>query len=71
MSYLGVYDGHGGRQIVDYLEHALENTIAQELLQGDDSTWEEKLSRFVNNYQHRSVILIITLFSLCLNAELS
>ena len=31
MTYLGVYDGHGGREIVDFLEAHLSSNIAQEL----------------------------------------
>ena len=44
-SYFGVYDGHGGRQIVDFLEDALEANIAIELKETDDATIEERLSR--------------------------
>jgi serine/threonine protein phosphatase PrpC len=44
-AYFGVYDGHGGRQIVDFLEEALENNIAIELKEKDDATIEERLSR--------------------------
>lgn len=44
-SYFGVYDGHGGRQIADFLEEALENTIYQELQIGDDATIPERLAR--------------------------
>jgi len=35
-SLLGVYDGHGGRGIVDFLDDALETNIAQELKATDD-----------------------------------
>lgn len=31
LSYFGVYDGHGGRQIVDFLDEALEQNISKEL----------------------------------------
>lgn len=31
LAYIGVYDGHGGRDIVNYLENALENNILNEL----------------------------------------
>ena len=44
-SYLGIYDGHGGRQIADFLETSLEQTIVQELKLQDDATMEERLSR--------------------------
>ena len=40
-SYFGIYDGHGGRQIVDYLENALENTIVEELKLADDADTKE------------------------------
>jgi hypothetical protein len=44
-SYIGIYDGHGGRQIVDFLEHYLEETIANELKQTDDGGIEERITR--------------------------
>lgn len=44
-SYIGIYDGHGGRQIADYLENALERTVAQELKQPDSAGIEERLTR--------------------------
>jgi serine/threonine protein phosphatase PrpC len=44
-SYFGVYDGHGGRQIVDYLEENLENNIATEISHNDDATMQERLTR--------------------------
>ena len=46
VSYFGIYDGHGGRQIVDYLENALEQTIAQELTETDTASMQERLTRF-------------------------
>ena len=49
VSYFGIYDGHGGRQIVDYLENALEQTIAQELTQTDTASMQERLTRFDNS----------------------
>ena len=45
LSYFGVYDGHGGRKIVDYLEHNLERNISQELKHTDEATLEERLTR--------------------------
>ncbi len=44
-SYLGIYDGHGGRQIVDYLENALENQLATEILLEDGASMEEIITR--------------------------
>lgn len=44
-SYFGVYDGHGGRHIVDFLEETLERNISIELQQGDDASILERLSR--------------------------
>ena len=41
----GVYDGHGGRQIVDFLEETLEKIIYQELTVEDDASVQEKLTR--------------------------
>jgi serine/threonine protein phosphatase PrpC len=45
MSYFGVYDGHGGRHIVDFLEYRLEENIVEELRQTDDASMLERLSR--------------------------
>eukprot|EP00595_Chromulina_sp_UTEXLB2642_P003537 CAMPEP_0196765438 /NCGR_PEP_ID=MMETSP1095-20130614/8835_1 /TAXON_ID=96789 ORGANISM="Chromulina nebulosa, Strain UTEXLB2642" /NCGR_SAMPLE_ID=MMETSP1095 /ASSEMBLY_ACC=CAM_ASM_000446 /LENGTH=260 /DNA_ID=CAMNT_0042123469 /DNA_START=77 /DNA_END=859 /DNA_ORIENTATION=- len=44
-SYFGVYDGHGGRQIVEFLEETLENNILNELKQDDDASIPERLTR--------------------------
>lgn len=44
-SYFGVYDGHGGRQIVDFLESALEENIAKEVQESDDAPMSERLTR--------------------------
>jgi len=44
-SYFGVYDGHGGRQIVDFLDENLERNIALELLQPDNADIKERLMR--------------------------
>ena len=44
-SYFGVYDGHGGRQIVDFLEESLENNIVIELKLPDEASVEERLGR--------------------------
>ena len=44
-SYFGVYDGHGGRQIVDFLDENLERNIALELLQPDEADIKERLMR--------------------------
>ncbi len=44
-SYFGVYDGHGGRQIVDYLETRLENNISKELKETDDASVLERMRR--------------------------
>ncbi len=45
ISYFGVYDGHGGRQIVDFLEESLEKNIYKELKMSDDAGISERLSR--------------------------
>jgi serine/threonine protein phosphatase PrpC len=45
LSYFGVYDGHGGRQIVDFLETTLEENVAEELRQPDDAAIPERLAR--------------------------
>lgn len=44
-SLLGIYDGHGGRQIVDFLENALEERIAKEINHPDDATIAERVTR--------------------------
>jgi len=38
MTYIGVYDGHGGRDTVDFLEGALHLNIAEELNRTNDKT---------------------------------
>lgn len=45
-SYFGIYDGHGGRQIVDFLEDALEQNIIVELKEPDEASVLERLSRY-------------------------
>jgi len=45
MAYLGLYDGHGGRDMVDYLEHGLNYHVAQELHCEDDASVEQRLER--------------------------
>ena len=45
MQLLGVYDGHGGREIVDFLEKNLGKNIAQEVKYNDASSIGEKLER--------------------------
>eukprot|EP01031_Cornospumella_fuschlensis_P034669 gene34669-41983_t len=44
-SFLGIYDGHGGRQIVDFLENALEERLAKEINHPDDATIAERVTR--------------------------
>lgn len=46
-SYFGIYDGHGGRQLVDFLEDALESNISKELKLSDDASILERLSRYI------------------------
>lgn len=46
MSYFAIYDGHGGRQIVDFLENALESRLAEEILLEDDADIRERITRF-------------------------
>jgi len=50
-TYVGIYDGHGGRRIVDFLENELEATIAEEFKQQDEAGIEERLTRFPNFHQ--------------------
>jgi serine/threonine protein phosphatase PrpC len=44
-SYFGIYDGHGGRQLVDFLEEAFEQNITIELKEPDEASILERLSR--------------------------
>lgn len=44
-SYFGVYDGHGGRQIVDFLEETLERNISLELQKPDEADIPQRLCR--------------------------
>jgi serine/threonine protein phosphatase PrpC len=44
-AYFGVYDGHGGRQIVDFLEEGLETNVSNELQQPDDAGILDRLTR--------------------------
>lgn len=44
-SYFGVYDGHGGRHIVDFLEETLENNISTELQLPDEASVLERIRR--------------------------
>lgn len=55
MIYIGVYDGHGGREIVDFLDRAMGYHIAEELsfVEDDDENDEEKKNEgleFSGNY---------------------
>jgi serine/threonine protein phosphatase PrpC len=46
MAYLAVYDGHGGRDMVDFLEHGMAYHVAQELTdQTDDAPITTRLER--------------------------
>lgn len=45
LAYFGVYDGHGGRNIVDFIEERLEQNICTELRMTDDSNVLERLAR--------------------------
>lgn len=58
-SYLGIYDGHGGRQIVDFLEEALENNLAKELLLPDDASIAERVTRLVKHFKYITVVCLI------------
>lgn len=46
MSFIGVYDGHGGRDTVDFLEGKLHQNIAEELnMVDDDASIHVKIER--------------------------
>jgi serine/threonine protein phosphatase PrpC len=59
-SYFGVYDGHGGRQIADFLEETLESNIAIELQQGDDASVLERIQRayLITDMQSRRLNIV-------------
>lgn len=44
-NFLGVYDGHGGRDQVDFLEDALVENVRQELFAEDDAPVLERIER--------------------------
>ncbi len=60
-SYFGIYDGHGGRQIVDFLEDAFEQNIIIELKEPDEASVLERLSR----YLRRSVLVECSTYIVC------
>jgi serine/threonine protein phosphatase PrpC len=45
LAYFGVYDGHGGREMVDYLEYFLAFHVGGELNHDDDASMETRLER--------------------------
>jgi protein phosphatase len=45
ISYFAVYDGHGGRKIVDFIENTLEENIFNELNLDDGASIEERITR--------------------------
>jgi protein phosphatase len=45
LAYFGVYDGHGGREMVEYLEYFLAFHVAGELNHDDDASMETRLER--------------------------
>jgi len=45
LAYLGVYDGHGGRDMVEYLEDGLQWHVAQELLCAGPESIAARLER--------------------------
>ncbi len=59
-SYFGVYDGHGGRQISDFLEETLENNISIELQQPDNAPVLERLQRayLITDMQSRRLNIV-------------
>jgi len=59
-SYFGVYDGHGGRQIADFLDETLENNISIELQQTDSAPVLERLQRafLITDMQSRRLNIV-------------
>lgn len=56
-TFVGVYDGHGGRGIVDYLEDCLSVNVAKEWchLISDENTCENKRRRLNENVSEKKV----------------
>lgn len=50
ISHANFFPGHGGRQIVDFLEETLEKNIAIELKIADDASILDRLSRSAPTY---------------------
>lgn len=44
-SFFAIYDGHGGRQIVDYLESGLETNLVKEIQHPDEASLGERITR--------------------------
>jgi len=59
-SYFGVYDGHGGRQIADFLDETLENNISIELQQEDSAPVLERMQRayLITDMQSRRLNIV-------------
>jgi len=59
-SYFGVYDGHGGRQIADFLDETLENNISIELQQTDSAPVLERMQRayLITDMQSRRLNIV-------------
>ena len=59
-SYFGVYDGHGGRQIADFLEETLENNISIELQESDEAPILERIQRafLITDMQSRRLNIV-------------
>ena len=45
LAFLGIYDGHGGREMVEYLETFLSFHVAAELRHSDDADMATRLER--------------------------
>lgn len=60
-TYLAIYDGHGGRRMVEFLKHALEFHVAQEMQVHDGASLEEQITRaFLITDAHAQSIGITT-----------
>jgi protein phosphatase PTC1 len=49
-SYFGVYDGHGGRAIVEYLEKYLHQNFEKEILDTNAKTYKEIINAFETSF---------------------
>lgn len=55
-AYIGVYDGHGGRDIVDFLQDSLHANVMEELNHGRGSSNEDEATRNTEAARHQESV---------------